>query len=219
MLKLLLPALLLTCLPQAAERHKVLEHPIELASAPEAFLKLSESLKLADPMRASFSEEKRIRALRKPLKSSGKLVVSKEHGLYRQQVEPRAVELLIQRTGISQRDAVGTVERFDATQQPIVRAFIDAFLLVLSGDRVALDGQFRLHFEGTMEQWALGLVPRKEPLAKVIESIVVEGRSDKVERYTIREVSGDSTSVTWTEVTTKSPLTDDETKRWFSWGT
>ena len=59
MLKLLLPALLLACLPQAAERHKVLEHPIELASAPEAFLKLSESLKLADPMRASFSEEKR----------------------------------------------------------------------------------------------------------------------------------------------------------------
>jgi len=198
-------------------RPPVLEHPVVLEKPPEAFVLVNASLRAADPLRADFVEEKRIHALKRPLKCSGRLVLSAKRGLYRATVEPRVSELVLASTEIAQRDAAGRIERIDVAKQPIVKSFVDAFLVVLSGDTVALGARFHIYFSGSPEQWTLGFVPRQEPLSKLIASIVVEGRQGSVERYVVTEKSGDSTTVTWTNVVSRSPLTADEEKRYFDW--
>ncbi len=198
-------------------RPPVLDHPVALGKPPAAFLEVNAALRTADPLRADFAEEKRLQALKRPLKCTGRLVLSAKRGLYRATVEPRVSELLLASTGIAQRDAAGRVERIDVAKQPIVKSFVDAFLAVLSGDTVALGAQFHIYFSGSLDQWTLGFVPRQEPLSKLIASIVVEGRQGSVDRYVVTEKSGDSTTVTWTNVVSRSPLTEDEEKRYFDW--
>lgn len=216
-LRFIVPLLLICLQAPPTGAPDVFQNPIEVATASKEFSTVNELLRGANPMRASFIEEKHLKALKRPLKSSGKLVLHSERGLYRNTTEPRSSELVLSNVGITQRDSEGRVERIDATKQPIVKSFVDAFLLVLSGDTRGLEAHFRIYFSGSIESWTLGLAPKKEPLSKVIASIVVEGSKDRVQRYVIREVSGDCTVVTWTEVSNKAPLTEDEARRWFDW--
>lgn len=201
----------------APERPAVFSHPIAIAAAPPAFLAVNRALRAAEPLQADFTETKKITALKRPLTSSGRLVFAAKLGLYRATTAPRAQELLITSKGVAQRDGAGKVERFDVAKQPIVKSFVDAFLLVLSGDEKALAAQFDLFFDGSAEQWSLGFVPRNEPLTKVIATIVVEGRGEWIDRVTITEKSGDTTTTAWSNVVTHKALTADEEKRDFGW--
>lgn len=208
-------ALALVLAPE--QRASVFSHAISSESPPKAFAEVNQALRAAAPLRADFSEEKRIVALKRPLRSSGTLVFSVEHGLYRAVTSPRMVELSVTRRGVAQRDAAGRIERFDADSQPVVKAFVNAFLLVLSGDVRALAAEFELYFEGQAESWSLGLVPRNEPLSKIIASIVVTGRGENVASLTVSEKSGDTTTTTWTNHVTRQRLTADEEQRFFGW--
>lgn len=192
----------------------VLAHKIDVAKPPAAFTQLHAELRKAKVIRASFSEEKRIVGLKRPLSSSGELVFSGERGLYRETTAPRRVELIVTRKGIEQRTAAG-VERFDLEKQPVARVFVDAFLLVFSGDEAALGAQFDLYFQGSSEAWSMGLVPRKEPLSKLIAHIVVDGVGAEIRAMSVVETGGGITNTTWRDVVLGKALSEEEERRLF----
>lgn len=208
-------AVLALCAQDAApERPAVLAKQIDLERAPEAFKRVNAELRKAGVVRAEFSEEKRIPRMKRALASSGEIVFSGARGLYRRTTAPSEQELIVTRKGIEQRTPSG-VERFDLEKQPVARAFVDAFLLVFSGDERALAAQFELAFEGTFEQWSMGLVPRKEPLGKLIAYIVVSGKGAEIAEITVVETSGGRTLTKWTRVVLGKALTEDEERRFF----
>jgi hypothetical protein len=199
---------------QAPAAPDVLSHRIELAKAPEAFTRLNAELRKAGVLRADFSEEKRIVGMKIPLRSAGSLVFSGAHGLYRKATTPRELELVVTRKGIEQRTASG-VERFDLQKQPAAKVFVDAFLLVFSGDEAGLAREFELYFDGTFESWTLGLAPRREPLSKAIAHIVVRGERGVLREIVVTEKQGGVTTTLWSNVVLAQPLTAEEERRWF----
>jgi hypothetical protein len=198
-------------------RPPVLSHPVDVARPAAEFTAVNKLLRESKCVRAQFSEEKRIKVLKRPLLASGSIVFSGRHGLRRATKEPFVQELLVTPTLLAQRDAAGRVERVDVEKQPLAKGFLSAFLLVFSGDDQALAQQFEIYFQGTPEAWTMGFVPRKKPLSKFIASLVVTGKQAAFETLSVVETNGDRTLTRFTDVVTDRELTDDERKRWFEW--
>jgi hypothetical protein len=174
-------------------------------------------LREAKSIRADFAEEKRIKVLKRPVVSSGSLIFNSKSGLYRVVKDPFVQELLITSAGIAQRDANGKVESMDVERVPIAKGFIDAFLLVFSGDQQALAAGFDLYFEGDESAWSLGFRPKKKPLSRFIASLVVTGKRGVLDSLSVLEVNGDKTFTRFAHVSTDRELTEDEQKRYFGW--
>jgi hypothetical protein len=199
------------------EPSTVLTHPVDIERPPPAFVAVNKLLRAAKCIRADFAEEKAIKVLKRPVQSNGSLIFSGKLGLYRATQTPFVQELLVTSRGIAQRDASGKVESMDVEKMPLAKGFIDAFLLVFSGDDKALAADFDLFFEGEEGAWTLGFVPKKKPLSRFIKSLVVQGKRGVLESLTVLEVNGDQTSTRFGNVVTDKELTEDEQKRCFGW--
>lgn len=199
------------------DRPPVLSHPVTIERPPAAFVAVNKSLREATCIRADFAEEKSIQVLKKPIKSSGSLVFLGRAGLYRASKEPFATELLVTPDGIAQRDVAGKIEKVEVEKQPLAKGFIDAFLLVFSGDDKALAAEFELYFDGDESAWTLGFVPKKIPLSKFVASLVVTGKRGLLETLVVTEVNGDRTTTRFSNVVTDRELSADEKKRFFGW--
>ena len=138
-------------------------------------------------------------------------------GLYRALKTPFVQELLVRPKGLAQRDPAGKVEKVEVDKQPLAKGFIDAFLLVFSGDDKALSTQFELYFDGSEAAWSMGFVPKKKPLSKFIASMVVSGKQNVLATLEVIEVNGDRTFTRFENVVTDKELSPDERKRCFGW--
>ena len=201
----------------ADERPPVLSHPVVIEKPPPAFVAVNKLIREARCIRADFKEEKVIKVLKRPLSSSGTLIFAGKSGLYRAAKTPFAEELLVNSAGIAQRDANGKIEKLDVEKAPLAQGFIDAFLLVFSGDDKALPAAFDLYFDGDVDAWTLGLVPKKKPLSRFISHLIVTGKKGVLESLVILEVNGDKTTTRFSEVVTDRELTADEQERYFGW--
>jgi hypothetical protein len=199
------------------ERAPVFTHPVALERAPAAFTAVNKLLRESKCIRADFADEKTIQVLKRPLKCSGSLVFCGKSGLYRASREPFVQEILVTSRGIAQRDAAGRIERLDVEKQPLAKGFIDAFLLVFSGDDKALAAEFELYFDGGESAWTMAFAPRKKPLARFVASLVVSGRRGVLSDLVVTEVNGDRTVTRFSNVVTDRELTPDEEKRCFGW--
>src|SRR6185295_13080903 len=146
------------------------------AHPPAAFTAVNKLLREAKCVRADFAEEKQIKVLKRPLRASGQIVLSGKLGLYRALKDPFVQEILVTPQGIAQRDETGKIDKVEVEKQPLAKGFIEAFLLVFSGDDKALALDFELYFDGTEDAWSMGFVPRKKPLSKFIASMVLTGK-------------------------------------------
>ncbi len=199
------------------ERPPVLSHPVDLEHTPAAFSSVNKLLRDAKCIRADFAEEKKIKVLKRPLRSSGQIVFSGKLGLYRALKDPFVQELLVTPQGIAQRDDAGKIDKVDVEKQPLAKGFIDAFLLVFSGDDKALGADFELYFDGDESAWTMGFVPKKKPLSTFIASMVVTGKRGVFDTLLVNEVNGDKTSTKFTNVVTDKELLPEEQQRWFGW--
>jgi hypothetical protein len=205
------------CLAPQDERPPALAHPVDIDHPPAAFTAVNKLLRDAKCVRADFAEEKRIKVLKRPLRSSGQIVFSGKLGLYRALKDPFVQELLVTPQGIAQRDDAGKVEKIDVEKQPLAKGFIDAFLLVFSGDDKALAAGFELYFDGDESAWTMGFVPKKKPLSKFIATMVVTGKRGVFETLIVGEVNGDKTATKFSNVVTDKELSPEEHERWFGW--
>ncbi|HUR27672.1 MAG TPA: outer membrane lipoprotein carrier protein LolA, partial [Planctomycetota bacterium] len=195
----------------------VLAQRVDLEHPPAAFVAVNKLLREAKCVRAEFAEEKKIKVLKRPLRSAGQIVFSAKHGLYRALKEPFVQELLVTPKGLAERDEAGKIQKIEVGQQPLAKGFIDAFLLVFSGDDKALAADFELSFEGTEDAWTMGFVPKKKPLDKFIAHMVVTGKRGVFDTLQVGEVNGDKTTTKFTGVVTDKELTPEERERWFGW--
>ena len=202
---------------QTEERPAVLAHPLDVEHPPAAFVSVNKALRETNCIRADFAEEKKIKVLKRPLASAGSLIFCGKLGLYRALKTPFVQELLVRPKGIAQRDPAGKVEKVEVDKQPLAKGFIDAFLLVFSGDDKELSTQFELYFDGSEAAWSMGFVPKKKPLSKFIASMVVSGKQNVLATLEVIEVNGDRTFTRFENVVTDKELSPDERKRCFGW--
>lgn len=181
---------------------------VALAPLAHAFDLDQLAAQLAKPavVRGPFVQEKHLRALPKPLTSTGQFVLSKDLGLLWQLQTPLKQEYRIDGSGIAKRTPQGW--------QPVAQQSASAqqnrlFLAVLKGDSSGLRQDFDLKLSGDASAWTLDLTPRSLMLKQIFSAIQIQG-GEQVARIELRETQGDSTVLRLTESQASSQLSDTD---------
>lgn len=140
---------------------------------------------------ARFSEKKSIAILDQPVESSGELFYSAPDRLEKRTLKPRYETMLVE-GGALTIERGRKQHRLQLQDYPELAAFIDSIRGTLSGDRRALERNYRLSLDGSAKQWTLQLLPIQPKMQAVVKQIRVEGTRDQVRSIEVLQADGDS---------------------------
>ena len=143
---------------------------------------------------ATFVEEDYLRALTRPLSSSGVLVYAAPARLEEHILEPRRITLIADH-GVLSATRAGHTYRMRLGAHARIAPYIDALREILSGNRAALARRFKLSLSGTLARWTLTLRPR-EPPRSPIRRIRIEGARADIRSVAIAKTNGDHSRMT-----------------------
>ena len=164
---------------------------------------------------AKFREEKRMALLAAPLVNEGMLYFAPKGKLARHITAPAPATVLIDEGSLRFADAGGT-ETMSLVQNPVLRLFVDSFVKIFAGDRVALERMYTMELVALpagadgLPRWSLRLRPRVAPMTQIIERLEIVGHDVALESMRVVEIGGDETITTFSEVDTQRRFTAEE---------
>lgn len=166
-------------------------------------------------VRAHFRETKHLALLEAPLETEGVVVFSPPDRLARHTTKPGSSSVVVEGSRVLIRDETGE-QRADLAADDVARQLVDNLAVLLRGDLEALRSRYstRASFDG--DTWSLELEPRSRLLARIVESIRVEGTGATLERMELRETNGDTTVTEFFDVETGLSFAPGELERLFS---
>jgi outer membrane lipoprotein-sorting protein len=176
------------------------------ADTQEAFTAVTKRLAQHKVVRAEYTQSKTIKALKKPLVSSGAFLYTLDNGVVWTTIEPAPSVLVVTEQGIRQQQG-GKWKSIRGSSA--AGRFSEMLLAVFSGDTEALAKGFNLFFSQTDQGWSIGLRPKDRRMAKVVDYLLIAGQ-DLVDTFTMVQKNGDSTVSTFASLKTGETLSDDE---------
>jgi outer membrane lipoprotein-sorting protein len=164
-------------------------------------------------LEARFVEDKHITLLQAPLSSEGTLRFLPPSTLSRETTKPQRSVLLIAGDRLYFDEGKGRQE-VNVGGSPVVRTFVQSFVLLLAGDRIALEKVFAMTYSGG-ERWKLELVPKDPAIGKIIRRMLVEGRGVALESLVVEEASGDRSVTRFSDVNPERRFSDEDRARLF----
>jgi outer membrane lipoprotein-sorting protein len=164
---------------------------------------------------AKFREEKRMALLAAPLVNEGTLYFAPKGKLARHITSPAPATVLIDEGSLRFADAGGS-ETLSLDNNPVLRLFVDSFVKIFAGDRVALERMYTMELVGLpagadgVARWSLRLKPRVAPMTQIIERLELVGHDVALETMRVVEVGGDETITTFSDVDTQRRFTAEE---------
>ena len=158
---------------------------------------LMESFAAVDTSRVAYHETKSMSILDSVVEQSGFLSYAAPATVVREIREPIIETYAIGGDTLHVTKG-GKEEHIDLDSIPLLRAFIESFRAILSGDVDRLEEHYHVDFSGDGPEWMLGLRPRNRRLAGFIESIEFAGEEIRVDRIRITEANGDWSLMTMT---------------------
>ncbi len=164
---------------------------------------------------AKFREEKHMALLAVPLVNEGTLYFAPKGKLVRHITAPAPATVLIDEGSLRFADAGGS-ETMSLSQNPVLRLFVDSFVKIFAGDRVALERMYTMELVGLptgadgVARWSLRLKPRVAPMTQIIDRLEIVGHDVALESMRVVEIGGDETITTFSEVDTQRRFTAEE---------
>jgi hypothetical protein len=147
-------------------------------------------------LRASFTEEKHIALLARPLVTKGSIFYRAPTDLIRRTGSPRPSAVWLHGTRLRFKDDSGEKE-MDLGRWGPAQSLVDSYLHVLGGDLDWLKAHYTVDFQCRAGAWRVALAPREPALAKLVTSITLSGSGDELSRVEVVEASGDRTETTY----------------------
>ncbi len=159
-------------------------------------------------VRADFTQDRYINGLTSPIHSTGKMIISKELGLWWQQNTPFAMTLKMNQQRMEQRIEDQTPEIITAEKQPQLFQFNHLLTAIFTADKEMLENNFDITVTEQNNIWTLTLKPKLAPLNKIFKQIILSGKS-YLEKVTINDMQNDKTELTFKNHK-KTKLNQDE---------
>lgn len=167
---------------------------------------LNKTLLFKNNIQGDFSQEKQIKVLSRPLRSSGAFTLGETEGLIWDTQFPIQNRIKVNTSGLyewrGKNNSSGTDQwRIKPESQSAgFSRYAKSFQALLNADIQQLQQNFELYWQNTTGEWSLGLKPKQtSPLNKLISWIKVSG-SDRVTMIQILEQSGDFSKITLSSV-------------------
>ncbi|MDR3410178.1 MAG: outer membrane lipoprotein carrier protein LolA [Formivibrio sp.] len=183
------------------------------AHADELTTQIQQQLSDAPVLRGEFVQTRELTGLKKPLKSSGRMLVDKTRGVLWKTEKPIAGTLRVSRQEIVQKDGQQILMRLSAEKEPVVKTIGSVLFSLFAGDLATLDRYFShtgsLQRRDGQRGWELQLTPREPALAHLIQRIELKG-AGTAEEVVLRAESGDLTRIEFRHIATARTLTAPE---------
>lgn len=171
---------------------------------------VTERMQQSPVIRARFEQEKTIKALRRPLRSSGRFLFARDHGLHWHTLQPFDSRLVITGKGMVQKENGKITLDINVEERPVVHSFTKVFLALFAGNKDTLGKNFDLYMVQEGDQWWLGLKPKQRLLKKVMDHIKLKGGTHLEEIHFV-ETGGNETVMKLSAITVDPPrLTAEE---------
>jgi outer membrane lipoprotein-sorting protein len=158
----------------------------------------------------TFSEEKHIALLAKPLRSRGTIYYDRDKGIARTTKAPKPEHVVVTRTTLRFRKGDHT-EEIPLDKSKDLKAFALIFPTVLRGDRGELERSFDIGLYGSdAAWWALAFTPKTDSLRAMVRRVVVFGHKAELVALQVVEASGDTTETQLSEIRTNGAVPDAE---------
>jgi outer membrane lipoprotein carrier protein LolA len=159
---------------------------------------------------ADFDQTRKLAALTRPVKSTGKVVVAGKQGIIWQIDYPYSVKYVITMERVIEIDADGT-RKPDSTGngQPLQQTAKLIGSLMDLNDKI-LSENFTINTSGDINSWTIMLVPNPS-LSRFIKIIKMQG-SSFMETVQITDAQGDSIHLKFYHVRKDEPLSAEELK-------
>ncbi|OCG18195.1 outer membrane lipoprotein carrier protein LolA [Gilliamella sp. WF3-4] len=159
-------------------------------------------------VRANFTQDRYINGLTAPLHSSGKMIISKDLGLWWQQQTPFTMTLKMNQTRMEQSIEGQQSQIITAESQPQLFQFNHLLTAIFTADKQMLENNFEITLSEQNQQWTLTLSPKIAPLNKIFKQIILNGNI-YLQTITIDDKQNDKTVIAFINHKT-SPLTQHE---------
>ncbi len=162
-----------------------------------------------DRMSCTFTEEKHVALLARPLRSSGRIIFDRTKGISRTTLAPKKQQVVLTPTTLRMKSA-GHTEEVPLDKSKDLRAFATVFPTLLRGDRKELEAAFELGVYSDADWWALTLTPKADSLKKLVKQVTVVGNKSELVSLQITEASGDTTETQLAEIKKNGDVPDSE---------
>ena len=144
---------------------------------------------------ATFTETRTVALLERTLESSGRLSFEAPDSFTRETLKPRRERIAV--VGNTVTMSQGTRSRTMALDSaPEAAVLMEAIRGTLTGNREALERNFKTAVSGTAQSWVLDLVPRDWRLREQVVSVRVTGRQAVVREVAVAMADGDRSVMT-----------------------
>lgn len=163
-----------------------------------------------DRLRCTFTEEKHIALLARPLRSSGTIYFARDRGIARVTEAPKPQRAVLTPTSLRLSSGART-EEIPLDKSKDLKAFALIFPTLLRGERAELERSFEIALYGRdADWWALAFSPRTESLRALVRNVLVIGRRAELVALKVVEASGDTTDTWLRDIQKNAAVTDSE---------
>ena len=205
--------LLLLIITSTAAQDKLFDSKVDIDNPQKGFQKISKALSETKALTADFSQLKKIKVLKRPLKSSGKLTLANTLGVHWKLQKPYESTIIINSEKMTAIDDKGKKVTFTADEKPIIYNFTRIFMSIFTGNTDELQEHFDLYFDGSKEEWRIGLIPKSSQLRKVISKITLKGKGEQLRFLNIIEGNSDTTDITFSNMKRPQQLSEKDKKK------
>ncbi|KOC90515.1 LolA family protein [Winslowiella iniecta] len=165
-------------------------------------------------VRADFTQQREIKGMAQPLKSSGKLLIAQDKGLWWQQAKPFPLTLVLDEQRMVQVMNGQPPQIITADSNPQMFQFNHLLRALFQADRAVLEQNFAIDFSALAnDRWRIILTPKSAPLDKLFNNITLQGKS-QLDAIELNDKQGDVTDIHFTnQQLTPRTLSEDEKQR------
>ncbi len=169
--------------------------PMALVAAPADLDQIMGALAQRQHGHVTFTEEKFLKLLDRPVKSTGELLYDAPDRLEKRTLTPKPESLVLEHGVVTaQRGKHRYV--LNLADYPQVVPFIESIRATLAGDRPALEKVFKVELSGEPEKWELSLAPVDPKIGRTVRLIHISGARDTIREVEILEADGDRSLLT-----------------------
>ncbi|WP_416192737.1 LolA family protein [Neisseria sp. CCUG12390] len=165
---------------------------------------LAKTLQKPANIQGTFTQQRHLKSLEKPMTTGGKFVLVPKRGLLWQMQKPFAATLRVRSDGIMQWNGKSWTAAQSGRMSGQTRQ-IRLFLDLLGGNTQGLQKQFDLKLSGTAQKWTLQLLPKTPVMKQVFHKIELNG-DQLVRKIELHEKQGDRTVMQFDGIRTNQPL-------------
>lgn len=140
---------------------------------------------------ATFTEQKYLGVLDKPIQQSGTLAFAPGH------LEKITRQPYLERMSVNGDDLViesgphRTRRQMSLRRYPPLQAFIEGIRATLTGDLDTLQRFYRIALHGSRGDWELQMVPSQAEMAAVVRLVSIRGAGDRIATIEVVQKNGD----------------------------